>query len=313
MKNNILEDDGERMVPEFHKGTVLYAEHMTRYLAAKQLVKGLTVLDIASGSGYGTKILSSSAKTVYGVDVDEGAIKYANSNYSAKNIVYKLGDGINIPLDDNSVDVVITFETIEHIENYSHFVKEVKRVLKPNGIAVVSTPNELEFTEGNHFHLHEFEHDELKNLLHKDFTNIDAYYQATWVYAGIASADLIANESEATILTYNFMPLTPDKYLYFYFVCSNKKITHKIEPIGALGGHYSAKELVEIQDLNTQNIKDYKTVLKNANEKNIKIQEELDRVNSELSIVEASLDKLQKTKISRIKRKILKTKKIFKL
>ncbi len=64
-----LVNDYERMVPEFHKDNLIYAEHITRYMAAKPLMKNKVVLDIASGSGYGTKMLAETAKYVYGVDV----------------------------------------------------------------------------------------------------------------------------------------------------------------------------------------------------------------------------------------------------
>lgn len=151
--NDKLENDYERMVPEYHEGKLIYAEHVTRYLAAQSVVKDKVVLDIASGSGYGTKILAESAKFVYGVDVNEAAVNYSKKKYASKNIEYLVGDGESIPLKDNSVDVVITFETIEHIKNYSKFLDEVARVLKPDGLAIVSTPNDLEFAEGNHFSL----------------------------------------------------------------------------------------------------------------------------------------------------------------
>ena len=86
-----LDDDGERMIPGFHKGTVMYAEHMTRYIAAQSIVKNKIVLDIASGSGYGTKILSENATKIYGVDIDVDSIEYAKEYFS--------GDRINLLLE----------------------------------------------------------------------------------------------------------------------------------------------------------------------------------------------------------------------
>ena len=122
-RTSILENDYERMVPEFHKGTIIYGEHLVRYLAAQQIVKGKTVLDIASGSGYGTYSLAKTAKKVYGVDVLADAIHYSKQNYNKSNIEYLQGDGVAIPLKDNSVDVVVSFETIEHIEDYRTFME----------------------------------------------------------------------------------------------------------------------------------------------------------------------------------------------
>lgn len=244
--NDRLENDYERMIPEFHKDRLIYAEHVTRYLAAKPIGKGKVVLDIASGSGYGTKMLAEAAKFVYGVDVNEVAINYSKKNYGGKNIEYRVGDGEAIPLEDNSVDVVVTFETIEHIQDYKKFLIEVDRVLKPDGLVLVSTPNDLEFAEGNHFHLHEFKYDELVRLLKKHFDNIDSYFQSTWKYVAIGTEKELAND--ITGLTLNLTKKSRDQHLYFYLLCSKRQITERIDHIAALGEHYSDRQLHE-QDL----------------------------------------------------------------
>jgi ubiquinone/menaquinone biosynthesis C-methylase UbiE len=245
-KKKTLEDTGERMIPEFHEGLLIYAEHVTRYEAAKQLVKGKVALDIASGSGYGTQILGQTAKKMYGVDVSKEAVAYAQKTFKSPNVEYMVGDGVKIPLDDNSVDVVVTFETIEHIENYQQFIKEIKRVLKPDGLALISTPNDLEFAEGNHFHVHEFEYDELMKTVRKDFTYIDPYFQSTWKYVAIGDKDMIEKKGTTTIETLNLAPLKQAQHLYFYLVCSNRKITEKekVTPIAATGQHYSERQAI---------------------------------------------------------------------
>ena len=236
-----LENDYERMVPEFHKDRLIYAEHVTRYLAAKPVVKGKVVLDIASGSGYGTKILAESAKFVYGVDVNEIAVNYSRKNYSGKNIEYLVGDGESIPLSENSVDVVITFETIEHIKNYRKFLDEVARILRPDGLLIVSTPNDVEFSEGNHFHLHEFKYNELTSLLRKYYKNIDSYFQSTWKYVAIGTEDELSHDKSGEVL--NLTKKNRDQHLYFYLLCSNRNISERIDFIAAVGEHYSDKQL----------------------------------------------------------------------
>lgn len=237
----VLENDGERMIPEYHKGGLIYAEHLTRYQAAQKISANKIVLDIACGSGYGTKLLAQKAKQVYGVDIDADSVAYAKQNYGAKNIDYRVGDGESIPLPDDSVDLVITFETIEHVKDYKRFVKEVKRILKADGLVIVSTPNDLEFAEGNHFHLHEFEEQELTTMLRQEFAVIDPYYQATWKYVALGAADIFNSEGPIDIKTLNLAPLKPQQYLYFYLLCSNRPITEKIESIAAAGEHYSER------------------------------------------------------------------------
>lgn len=250
-----LVNDYERMVPEFHKDTLTYAEHMTRYISAQELVKDRTVLDIASGSGYGTQLLAKSAKKVYGVDVNEPAVQYSQEYYGAKNIEYILGDGENIPLADGTVDVVTTFETIEHIKDFKKFIKEIKRVLKPDGIALVSTPNDLEFAEGNHFHLHEFQQQELIDLLKEDFRNIKPYFQATWKTVVIGDETELSGAFDKQISTLNLAPLDPEKFLYFYFICSNRTITESVKTIAALGEHYSDRQLIMRESNLTKDVK----------------------------------------------------------
>src|SRR3990167_2932557 len=160
-----MQDTGERMIPEHHKGNIIYGEHMSRYLAVAGTVEGKVVLDIACGTGYGTQIIAKDAAKVYGVDISKETIEYAKENFNAPNITYKLGNASKIPLDDNSVDVVVSFETIEHVKEYEKFVDEVKRVLKDNGQFIVSTPNDDEFIDDNEFHVHEFQFTELKELV----------------------------------------------------------------------------------------------------------------------------------------------------
>lgn len=304
-----LEDDGERMIPYYHKGTVMYAEHMTRYIAAQSLVTNKVVLDIACGSGYGTQLLSKKAKKVTGVDIDKSSIDFAKKNYSGNNTEFILGGGEDIPLDDNSVDVVITFETIEHIKDYRKFLNEINRVLKNDGIAIVSTPNEKEFTEGNHFHLHEFKFEELNGLLSKNFKFIKPFFQATWVSVAIAPEEIIQNEVSTNIETYNFMPIGRDKYLYFYIICSNRKITENIKPINAFGGHYSARELTNIRLLNEKNISNYKIVLDNANKDKNFIEKEFDKLKKENEKLVYKIDSIENSKSYKFSKRIAHIKK----
>jgi ubiquinone/menaquinone biosynthesis C-methylase UbiE len=256
-----LQDTGERMIPDFHNRTIMYAEHMTRYIAAQKIAQDKVVLDIASGSGYGTKLLSEVAKKVYGVDVSEESVEYAKENYNSKNIEYLVGDAEKIPLPDGSVDLVVTFETVEHVNNYMKFIDEIHRVLKKDGLAIISTPNDEEFAEGNHFHLHEFKYKELTSLLGKTFKYLKPYHQATWAYAQISDDQFINTDKAVTnVEVHNFAPLTTEKYLYFYILCSNRVIGEKIDDIGGLGGHYSAREFGDIFQNYQKQIDDHKAL-----------------------------------------------------
>jgi ubiquinone/menaquinone biosynthesis C-methylase UbiE len=246
-KKATLPNDYERMVPEYHKGTGVYGEHIARYIAAQETVRGSTVLDIASGSGYGTAILAKYAKHVTGVDVSQESVDYSKEHYSGKNIDYIKSDGTDIPVKDKSLDVITSFETIEHIDDYKHFMSECKRVLKKDGIFLLSTPNDQEFAEGNHFHIHEFEHDELIKLVKKYFNNVELYYQATWTCNLIGEEEMMSNEWESATDFMQTAPIEPKKFLYFYFLCSDRKITEKIKSRGVIGEHWSERKKVEAE------------------------------------------------------------------
>ncbi len=307
---SVLENTGERMIPEFHKGSLVYAEHITRYLSATPLIKDKKVLDIASGSGYGSNIMAAHAKKVIGVDLDEDAVAYAKKNYSASNLEFKQGSGTEIPLEDNSVDVVVTFETIEHIEDYPKFMSEISRVLKTDGVAIISTPNDVEFPEGAHFHVHEFEYEELLELVSKDFKYIEPYFQATWRSVAVGDKKFFESEWEDDVRTLNLAPLEDNKYLYFYLICSNKKIAQKLEPIMATGQHHSDREVISSWanmtnevDRRQKHIEELYQVIEKTNEQN----EMKDTINKslqeELTLIKSSKGYAAAQKLSRLKRR----------
>lgn len=242
---DLLKDTGERMIPEFHKGRNIYGAHIGRYQAGRSVIKDKIVLDIACGSGYGTKLMAPHAKEVYGVDIDKQTITYAKKHFSAKNITYLVGNGTEIPLDDDSVDVVVSYETIEHIEDYEGFMKEVKRVLKKNGLFLLSTPNDAEYMEGNHFHIHEFVYDELKSLVGKYFKHHKDYFQTLWLYSSILPSDLQAREWELPLDTVSTISLKPEQCIYFFLLCSDIPIDAEIKPVGVIGEHYRQRALQE--------------------------------------------------------------------
>ncbi len=283
-----LPNDFERMVPEYHRQTITYGEHISRYMAALPLVKDKVVLDIACGSGYGTKLLTETAQKVIGVDVAEEAVTYAKAHYSGPKTEYRVGNGTEIPLDTASVDVVITLETIEHIEDYRQFMSEVKRVLRPGGIMILSTPNDLEFAEGNHFHVHEFKFDELKKLVKDYFLHAEDYYQGTWIYAGLFSDTDIKNEWDNHIRTVNTVPLDRDKTLYFFLVCSDEAITQTIPPIGVISEHWSARDIQEKDKLTNDHITNLQWMIDTGKNEIGRIKGERDVAQKELNQIKTS-------------------------
>ena len=169
---------GERFIPEKMIDPATVTEHYQRYNMALSLVKDKVVLDIASGAGYGTHFLSSSAREAYGVEIDQDAVDYARAHYAKDNLHYLQGSVDSIPLEDHSMDVVISFETIEHVsaELQVRMMEEIKRVLKDDGILFISSPEKRYYSEDrgyvNPYHVHELYASEFKSLLERHFSHI---------------------------------------------------------------------------------------------------------------------------------------------
>ncbi|MGJ5629345.1 methyltransferase domain-containing protein, partial [Nostoc sp. CALU 1950] len=179
-----MEFTGERYVPAID-GQIKY-EHLHRYALCLDFVIGKSVLDIASGEGYGSALLARVAESVIGVDISSEAVEYSSQEYrNYDNLKFMLGSCDAIPLPDNCVDVVTSFETIEHHDQHEEMMLEIKRVLKPEGILIISSPNRLTYSDepnySNPFHVKELYYNELVNLLgsHFKYTNIYGHRLAT--------------------------------------------------------------------------------------------------------------------------------------
>ena len=174
-----MEFTGERFTTEVHGDIEL--EHLHRYLLACKVAAGKFVLDIASGEGYGSKMLAQTAHKVTGVDISQEAVSHAQEKYQASNLEFRLGSCSGIPLDDASVDVVVSFETIEHHDEHEAMMQEIKRVLRPDGVLVISSPDKLEFSarfgSTNAYHVKELYRDEFVKLLASHFKNLSIYGQ----------------------------------------------------------------------------------------------------------------------------------------
>jgi SAM-dependent methyltransferase len=162
---------GERFTPEV-RGAIWY-EHWHRYAVVAPLVAGRRVLDAACGEGYGSCLLAQTAAHVVGVDVDGPAVAHARGRYPRGNLDYTEASVTQLPLADASVDLVVSFETIEHLAEQSRMLDEFRRVLAPDGALILSSPNRPVYNqdagESNHYHVRELDRDELRALLDPRF------------------------------------------------------------------------------------------------------------------------------------------------
>jgi len=170
-KSPALEFTGERFTPECVR-EIAY-EHWHRYAWAATLLKGKRVLDAACGEGYGSHLLSAHAERVIGVDLSRAAIDHARSRYAAGNLQFQSGDVTRLDLPDDSVDVVVSFETLEHLEAQDEMLGEFRRVLRPNGCLLISSPDRKTYSDEsgytNPYHAKELYRDQFEALLGRHF------------------------------------------------------------------------------------------------------------------------------------------------
>ena len=192
-KVQVLEFTGERYIPEKCGSTdEISLEHQHRYSALIDLVKDKRVLDIACGEGFGSDLLSRSASSVVGIDIFPQAVDHASSKYKKANLGFQVGNVRQINLPDKSVDVIVSFETIEHVseEDQRIFLSEALRVLDPAGVLIISTPNKLIYSDmpknSNPFHIKEFYRDEFIAFLKTRFSSVRLFEQAFEVCSVIA-------------------------------------------------------------------------------------------------------------------------------
>jgi 2-polyprenyl-3-methyl-5-hydroxy-6-metoxy-1,4-benzoquinol methylase len=161
-----LKDIGERVIPdavnpEDWVSTNLLKQHMARYDAACAIVTDKVVLDIACGSGYGSKILAEhGARSVLAVDIDDATIRYAEQRYAHPLVTFRCC-GIDNISDD--YDVIVCFETLEHVRKPQQFLAALHRRLTPNGRLLVSATT-VETKDIYPFHLHDFTPESFENI-----------------------------------------------------------------------------------------------------------------------------------------------------
>lgn len=139
--------------------SMLAAEHLARYWLLKDVCKGKRVLDVACGEGYGSSLLKSwGATSVVGIDISQDAIGNANERFGAPGILYRQGDACDLESllsADEQFDLIVSFETIEHVPDVPNLLRGIRSRLAPGGTIAISCPNDPEVRgdERSEFHL----------------------------------------------------------------------------------------------------------------------------------------------------------------
>lgn len=166
---------GERIIPE--PGRYMFRRHRQAYQFALEYCRDKTVLDAGCGEGYGSCLLAEAAAAVTGVDRSDEAIRHAREKYVRPNLGYQVMDVAALACADSAFDVVVSLQVIEHLANAAVFLKEIRRVLKKDGRAIISTPNTARYPARppGQFHTREYSWREFMDLLNAHFAEVTYY------------------------------------------------------------------------------------------------------------------------------------------
>jgi 2-polyprenyl-3-methyl-5-hydroxy-6-metoxy-1,4-benzoquinol methylase len=178
----------ERYTPG-DKGEI-WCEHWHRYHYVTELASGKRVLDVACGEGYGAALLAGVARHVTAIDVAEDVLARARERYGGHpNLEFTAGRCEALPLEASSIDLAVSFETLEHIALPEKLLDEIARVLTPQGLLLVSTPNKEIYSDRrdyrNPHHLREFYRDEFAAMARARFPHVALLGQRFDTYSAI--------------------------------------------------------------------------------------------------------------------------------
>lgn len=176
----VLGFTGERYHPE--QPREMAYEHWHRYAFAMELARGRRVLDAACGEGYGAALLARTATAVVGVDLSAAAVAHAQARYGGPCLRFQQGDVLSLDgIAAASVDLVVSFETLEHLAAHDELLAAFVRVLKPDGLLLLSTPDRHVYTDlngqQNPHHVRELYREEFEALLSRHFAHYRLYGQ----------------------------------------------------------------------------------------------------------------------------------------
>jgi 2-polyprenyl-3-methyl-5-hydroxy-6-metoxy-1,4-benzoquinol methylase len=171
----------ERIVYEHEENKELVAQHVSRYEFARKYVENKIVADIACGNGSGSAILDKGDPSrIIGIDISADAISYANKHFRAQRIEFIQGD-VTLLRSIGRCDIIVSLETIEHIEEYETFLSEITKNLAPAGTLIISTPvrqrGRFSDRPENPFHVQEWNAQEFDALLARYFSRREIFHQ----------------------------------------------------------------------------------------------------------------------------------------
>ncbi len=241
MSDPVLPFTGERFTPECVRE--IWYEHWHRYAFARPLAAGKRVLDAACGEGYGSALLAEVAADVTGVDIDPATIEHARARYGSRSaLAFECADAAALSFAARSFDLVVSFETLEHLAAQQELVAGFARVLSDDGLLVISSPDKHVYSElsgfRNEFHVRELYRDELLALLRPHFPALRLYGQklvfqsALWALDEHCGPPLVSTLSAADGAVSAGFGQAP---MYFVAVCAKSRLPENLPALSLFG------------------------------------------------------------------------------
>ena len=232
---------GERFTPECDRE--IWYEHWHRYVFARRLAANKRVLDAACGEGYGSALLADMAADVVGVDIDADSIAHARSRYAGKpRLRYQCADATDLKFPDGTFDLVVSFETLEHLAAQEQLIAGFSRVLADDGVLVISSPDKRTYSElagfRNQFHVRELYREELLALLTPHFGEVRLYGQkllfqsAVWALESNVQRSEVhtaTNRGDAIAAGLDYAPM------YFIALCAKRALPNGLPELSLFG------------------------------------------------------------------------------
>ncbi|MGV8131729.1 MAG: methyltransferase domain-containing protein [Candidatus Pacearchaeota archaeon] len=300
---------GERFINQ-NIGVRIASDHWNRYLFTQDLVKDKIVLDAACGEGFGSDFMALHAKEVYGIDISKEAVSFAKNKYIRKNLKYKVGSVVKLDFPDHFFDVVVSFETIEHVgpKEQAAFLKEIKRVLKKNGILIISTPDKAYYSDLNNFknkyHIKEFCKEEFYDFLKSTFDNVMMYEQSSNNSSTISNGNYKKRKrfyiGRDDNFSYSINKKSVHPYDYLVAICSDLDVAFDYEISVVDDNDYYVRDLQNSYEVRIQKLTQE---LEQKDINNISFEDKLTEYDRKLILLQSELSE-NKNELSKHKNEL---------
>lgn len=226
-----LEFTGERFTPECVRE--IWYEHWHRYALVQPWAQGRRVLDAACGEGYGSALLARGAQSVLGLDISPAAVAHARARYADQaNLRYEQADATRLQLPAGAFDLVVSFETLEHVEAQDELLDGLCHALADDGLLVISSPDKATYGEAagfrNEFHVRELYRHEFEQLLRARFPHVRLYAQRLLFQSAVWALDPALGAEPAHYATASLdgqvQPGLDYAPMYYIAVCSRRPL-----------------------------------------------------------------------------------------